>query len=88
MLLKLSESSSVTFNKLESLRYTDKTENGKDSLFGLRPSQQFFGDVLTFSWIQSVLSNEVSCSMTKHHAPGEIRTRDLAIKSPALYQLS
>ena len=26
--------------------------------------------------------------MTRYRTPGEIRTRDLAIKSPVLYQLS
>ena len=56
----------------------------------LHISQHFFSHVGTFSWVEPVLSNEdeVSCSMTQHRAPGEIRTRDLAIKSPALYQLS
>ena len=54
----------------------------------LRPSQQSFSHVGTFSWIEPVLSNEVSCSKTQHRAPGEIRTCDLAIKSLALYQLS
>ena len=36
------------------------------------------------------LSNEdeVSCLRTQHCTPDEIRTRDLAIKSLALYQLS
>ena len=50
----------------------------------LRPSQQFFSHVGTFSCIVQVLrnGNEVSCSRTQHHAPGEIRTRDLAFKSP------
>ena len=56
----------------------------------LLPSQQFFSHVATFSWVEPVLSNkdEVSCSRTQHCAPGEIRTRDLAIISPVLYQLS
>ena len=56
----------------------------------LSPCQQFFSLVGTFSWFETVLSNEdeVSCSRTQHRIPGEIRTRDLAIKSPALYQLS
>ena len=42
------------------------------------------------SWVEPVLSNEdvVSCSRTQHRAAGEIRTHYLAIKSPALYQLS
>ena len=34
------------------------------------------------------LKDKVVCSRTQHHIPGEIRTRDLAIKSPALYQPS
>ena len=52
----------------------------------LRPSQQCFSHVVTFSWVELVLSNEdgVSCSRTQHHASGEIRTRDLVIKSLAL----
>ena len=56
----------------------------------LLPSQQFFSHVAMFSWVEPVLSNkdEVSCSRTQHCAPGEIRTRDLAIISPVLYQLS
>ena len=56
----------------------------------LLPSQQFFSHVATFSWVEPVLSNkdEVSCSGTQHCSPGEIQTRDLAIKSPVLYQLS
>ena len=43
-----------------------------------------------FPQVEPVLSNEdeVSCSRTQNHAPGGIRTHDLAIKSPALYQLS
>ena len=51
----------------------------------LRPSQPFFSHVGTFSWVEPVLSNEdeVSCSRTQHLAPGEIRTHDLVIKSPA-----
>ena len=51
------------------------------------PSQQFFSHVGMFSWVEPVLSNgdEVSCSRTQHLASGEIRTRDLAIKSAALY---
>ena len=60
------------------------------SVEALSPSQQFFSHVGTFSWVEPVLSNEdeVSCSRTQHGAPGEIRTRDLAIKSPTLCQLS
>ena len=56
----------------------------------LRPSQQLFSHVGTFSWVEPALSNEdeVSCSRTQHRTPGEIRTRDLAIKSPVFYQLS
>ena len=56
----------------------------------LRPSQQFFSHVGTFSWVEPVLSNEdeVSCSRTQHRAPCEIQTRDLVIKSLILYQLS
>ena len=40
--------------------------------------------------VDKELSNEdeVSCSRKKQRTPGEIRTCDLAIKSPALYQLS
>ena len=34
------------------------------------------------------IKDEMSCSRTQHRTPGEIRTRDLAIKSPTLYQLS
>ena len=47
----------------------------------LCPSQQLFSHVMTFSWVEPVLSNdnEVSCSRTQHRAPGEIRTLDLAI---------
>ena len=56
----------------------------------LCPSLQFFSHVGTFSLVEPVLRNEdgVSCSMTQHGAPGEIRTHDLTIKSLALYQLS
>ena len=56
----------------------------------LHPSQQFFSHVGTFSWVEPVLSNEneMSRSRTQHCAPGEILTRNLAIKSLALYQLS
>ena len=56
----------------------------------LRPSQLFFSNVGTFSWVEPVLSNEdeVSCSRTHHRTTGGIRTFDLAIKGPALYQLS
>ena len=48
----------------------------------LRPSQQFFSHVRMFSWVEPVLSNEdeVSCSRTQHHVPGEIRTHYLGIK--------
>ena len=48
----------------------------------LRPSQQSFSHVGTFSWVAPVLSNEdkASCSRTQHLAPGGIQTRDLAIK--------
>ena len=54
----------------------------------LRPSEQFFSHVGTFSWVEPVLSYEddVSCSRAQHLAPGEIRTRNFAIKSPALYR--
>ena len=40
----------------------------------LRPSQQFFSHVWTFSLVEPVLSNadEVSCLRTQHRAPGEI----------------
>ena len=43
-----------------------------------------------FPEFEPILSNEdeVSCSRTQHRAPGEVRTRDIGIKSPALYQLS
>ena len=43
-----------------------------------------------FPGLEPALSNEeeVSCSRAQHHTTGEIRTRDHAIKSPALYQLS
>ena len=56
----------------------------------LRPSQQFFSHVGTFSLVEPVLSNEdeVSCSNTQNRSPGENRTHDLVINSPALYQLS
>ena len=55
----------------------------------LRPRQQFFSHIGMFSWVEPVLSNknEMSCSRTQHRTPGEIRIRDLAIKSPTLYQL-
>ena len=45
---------------------------------------------LPYNYFEPVLSNEdkVSCSRTQHNATGEILTLDLAIKSPALYQLS
>ena len=33
----------------------------------LHPSQQFFSHVGTFSWVEPVLSNEVSCSRTKKY---------------------
>ena len=51
----------------------------------LRPNQQFFSHLGTFSWSKE---DEESCSRTQHRTPGEIQTRNLAIKSPALYQLS
>ena len=56
----------------------------------LRPSQQFCSHVGTFSRVEPVLSNEykVSFLRTQRRAPGEIRTRNIAIKSPAHYQLS
>ena len=40
----------------------------------LRPSQQFFSHVETFSWVRPVLSNEdeVPCSRAQHVAPGDI----------------
>ena len=52
----------------------------------LRPSQQFFSHVGTFSWVEPVLCNEdeVSCSRTQQRAPGEIGTCNLKIKSLAL----
>ena len=55
----------------------------------LRPSQQFFSHVGTFSWVAPILSNEdeVSCSRTQHRTLGEILTCNLAIKNRALYQL-
>ena len=55
----------------------------------LRPSQQFSSHVGIFSWAEPVLSNEdvIYCSRKQHSSPGEIQTRDLAIKSPALYKL-
>ena len=36
---------------------------------------------MTFFWIEPVKSNanKVSCSRTQHHAPCEIRSRDLAV---------
>ena len=54
----------------------------------LHSSQQFFSHVKTFSWVEPVLCNkdEVSCSRTQYRDPGEIGTRVLAIKSPALYR--
>ena len=65
----------------------------EDLFFGveaLRPSKQFFSHVNTFFCVEPVLSNEdeVSCSRTQHRATGEIQTRDLVLKSLALYQLS
>ena len=56
----------------------------------LRPGQQFFSHFGTTSWVYLVLSNwdEVSFSRTRHRDPGDDRTRDLAIKSPTLSQLS
>ena len=41
----------------------------------LRPSQQFFSHVRTFSWVAPILSNEdeVSCSRTQHRTLGDIR---------------
>ena len=49
----------------------------------LRPNQQFFKHVGTFSWVEPKLSisEEVSCSRTQHRAPSEIQTHDLAITS-------
>ena len=43
-----------------------------DLLESLRPSQQFFSHVETFSWVEQVLSNEdeVPCSWIQHRAPG------------------
>ena len=43
-----------------------------------------------FPGLGPALSNEdeVSCSMTQQHTPGEIRIRDHAVKSMALYKLS
>ena len=45
------------------------------------PSQHFFSHVGTFSWVESVLSNEdeVSCSGTQHCILDEIHCRNLAI---------
>ena len=64
-------------------------------LFGwfetLRPSKHIFSRVGAFSLDEPVLSNEdevSQCSRKQHRDRGEIRTRDRAIKSPALYQLS
>ena len=71
-----------------SLQYFERSR--KIGLFvcveAFRPSQQFCSHVGTFSWVVPVLSNEdeVFCSRSQHCAPGEIRTRDLAIKSQAL----
>ena len=50
----------------------------------------FFSHFGTASCVLPVLSNgdEVSCSRTQHRAPGKDRTRNLAIKSPMLSQLS
>ena len=58
-------------------------------LFGLRhyfPVNNF-SVVGTFSWVEPVQRNEdeLSYSRTQHRIFGEIRTRDLAIKSLALY---
>lgn len=39
-------------------------------------------------YISCVRKDRVTDSMTRHHLLGEIQTRDLATKSPALYQLS
>ena len=49
-------------------------------------SQSTIFHVSTFSWVEPVLSNEdeVSCSRTQHHTPGEIQTPDLVIKSGTL----
>ena len=49
-----------------------------------------FSHVGTFYSTEPVPSNEdeVSCQITQPHAPGKIRKRDLAVKNPALYQLS
>ena len=56
----------------------------------LRPDQQCLGHFGTASWVKAVLSNgdEASCSRTQHRAPGEVRTRNLTIKSPTLSRLS
>ena len=56
----------------------------KVCLFRLRlyvPVNIFFSHVGTFSWVESVLSNEdeVSCSGTQHCVLDEIRCRNLAI---------
>ena len=55
-----------------------------DLFEALCPGQQFFSHFGTSSWVYPVLSNwdEVSCSRTHYRAPGQDRTRDLAIKSP------
>ena len=69
----------------------EQTIGSEDFLFvwveALHPIQ-FFRHVRTFSWVEPVLSkdDEVSCSRTQHSAPGEIQTRDLVIKSLALYR--
>ena len=51
----------------------------------LRPSQQFFSHVGTFSLVEPTPSNEdeVSCSRTLHRSSGEILTHNLVIMCPA-----
>ena len=53
------------------------------------PVNNFFSHFGMASWVKPVLSNgdEVSCSKTQFRAPGEDRTRDLAIKRPTLFKL-
>ena len=66
------------------------------SLFGLKldvPVNNFSSSLSgCFHGLTSRLpisnKDEASCSRTQHRAPVEIRTRDLAIKSLVLYQLS
>ena len=57
----------------------------------LRPGQQCLGHFGTPGFLgltSTKQGGEVSCSRTQHRAPGEVRTRDLTMKSPTLSRLS